>query len=331
MKIFIEPALSEYYQKYPLILADIGASGGIQSHWTPAEKYLHVIGFEPDEREFSHLKKKENRKVTYLNTGLYKEKTALDYYLTEKQQTSSFFKPDKDFLDQFPEVERFDITKKIKIEADTLDHQFKIHDITGTDFIKVDTQGSELFILEGAMKTIKNGVFGVEIEVEFAQMYQNQPLFSDVDSFMRKQGFWLFDIQSAHWKRKAGKDYHKKRGQIIFGNVLYLKKSENFQEIIENIKDVTAKKSKILKAFSICFLYGYFDYAMEIFDRTATLFNEAERQAIEKKIKGSSRWERKIPNFKGRWKIASMIYSLWELVRPTHHGWATIDRKLGNL
>src|SRR3989338_5315413 len=201
MKIFIEPVFSKYYQKYPLVLADIGASGGIESNWKSAQKYLQFIGFEPDETEFLNLKRKENGKVRYLNTGLYKEKVPLKYYLTEKQQTSSIFRPNRKFLDEFPEANRFDITRDVTIQADTLDNQFRIHNIADTDFIKVDTQGSELFVLEGAINTIKNCVFGVEIEVEFVEMYQNQPLFSDVDRFVRSQGFWLFDIQSAHWKR----------------------------------------------------------------------------------------------------------------------------------
>ena len=331
MGIFIEPVLSAYYQKYPLVLVDVGASGGIESHWKSAEKYLQLIGFEPDEREFVNLKRKENPRVKYFNTGLYKEKTSLEYYLTQKQQTSSIFEPNRIFLNRFPEANRFDVIKQIKIEVDTLDNQFTIHHIEDTDFIKVDTQGSELFILAGAVDTIKNHVFGVEVEVEFVEMYQNQPLFSDVDSFMRRQGFWLFDIQSVHWKRNIGKNYHKKRGQIIFGNVLYLRTLESFCKMTEVIQEEAEKKSKILKAFSICFLYGYFDYAMEIFDGMKTLFNDTERRAIEKKIQGSTRLENRIPNFLGRGKMASMVFALSEILRPTHNGWAIIDRKLGNV
>lgn len=331
MNIFIESALSKYYQKYPLVLADIGASGGLEPHWAPAKKYLQIIGFEPNEKEFSNLKKKENRNVTYLNTGLYNKNTFLDYYVTKNPQNSSVFKPNKKFLNQFSEKERFDIIKVTKIETDTLDNQFKTHNITDTDFIKIDTQGSELFILEGAAATIQNFVFGIEVEVEFVEQYRNQPLFADVDSFIRKQGFWMFDIQSCHWKRIKGKDCFKKRGQMVFGNALYLKKSENFIKMIETIQNKTEKKSKILRALSICFLYGYFDYAREIFDMTSALFNEAERRGIEKKFKHSIRWANKIPNFRGQRMLAEMVRSVWEFVRPTHDGWATIDRKLGNV
>ena len=330
MKIFIEPELSRYYQKFPLTLVDIGASGGIESHWKVAEKYIQLIGFEPDEREYSNLQKKENGKVKYLNTGLFNKRMPLEYYLTQKQQTSSIFKPNRELLDRFPEAKRFDIVRNVVIEADTLDNQFKIQKISDADFIKIDTQGSELFILEGAVDTIKNHVFGVEVEVEFIEMYQNQPLFSDVDSFMRKLGFWLFDIQGVYWKRNIGKAYHKKRGQLIHGNVLYLRTLDSFNKLIQNIPSEISRKSKILNVLSICFLYGYYDYAMELFNATAALFDESERRAIKKKIEGSRRYEDNIPNFKGRKKMANLVYSFWEFLKPTHNGWATIDRKLGN-
>ena len=331
MKIFIEPVFSEYYCKFPLVLADIGARGGLEPNWKPAQKYLQTIGFEPDERAFLDLEKKKDGKSRYLHVGLYKERASLKYYFTKSQGASSIFKPNREFLNKFPESERFDIVGSKNIEVDTLDEQFRIHNITGIDFIKIDTQGSELFVLEGATETIRNQVFGLEVEVEFVEIYQNQPLFSDVDGFIKKQGFQLFDIQSAYWKREIGKDYHKKRGQLIFGNALYLRELDKFNEIIDNIQDSIEKKSKVLKAISICFLYGYFDYAMEIFDMAGRLFDRTERKAVEKMIKRSIRYESKIPSFKGKRKIASIFSFLWEAIRPTHNNWATIDRGLGNV
>ncbi len=331
MKIFIEPTFSEYYREYPLVLVDVGASGGLESHWKAAGKYLSVIGFEPDPREFSNLQKQQNNLVKYLNIGLHREKTQVTYYLTRKQQTSSMFKPNRKFLDKFPEAQRFDIMKEIKIEVDSLDSQFMSNKIDKADFIKVDTQGSELFILQGAERTIKEQVLGVEVEVEFNELYQNQPLFRDVDNFVRKQGFELFDIQTAHWKRTVGKNYHKKRGQLVFGNALYLRKSEDILKIIDSMPEIRAKKAKVLKAIAVSSLYGYFDYAKEVLGVVADIFDKAELDAIEKFIAGSVRWENFLPNFKGRGWIARFFYFLWEIVRPTHDKWATLERKLGNV
>lgn len=332
MKIFIEPKFSKYYRKYPLVLVDVGASGGLELNWKPAEKYLHIIGFEPDGREFSKLEKSTDYSAKYLNIGLYNKKTTLDFYLTRKQQTSSIFKPNRELLDKFPEAERFDIVGGAQFEADTLDNQFKVYNIDSADFIKVDAQGGELFILQGAIETIKNHIFGLEVEVEFTEVYENQPLFSDVDSFIRKEGFQLFDIQRFYWKRSLGKRYGKVKGQLMFGNALYLRTPGHFKKVIDRMPDDIAKKSKALKAISICLLYGYCDYALEIlFDAATGLFGQIERSAIEEMIQRNISYGSRIPNFRGKSKIASISYYLWELLKPTHNGWATCDKRFGNL
>ena len=331
MNVFIEPGFNKYYSQYPLVLIDVGASGGLQPNWFPARKYLQMIGFEPDEREFHNFESGGNSNVKYLNAGLYSERTTVDYYLTEKQQASSMLKPNEKFLQKFPESQRFKIVGKKVIKTDTLDNLFDHHKINDVDFIKLDTQGSELYILEGAHQTIRNHVFGLEIEMAFSQIYENQPLFSDVDSFVRKQGFQLFDIQRNYWKRNEGINRHKKKGQLIFANVLYLRDAEDFYEIVQKIGPVDIRKGKVLKALSICFLYGYFDYASEIFNKANVLFASEEQSSVAKKIESSTHLGNKIPNFKGRRKIANMVHSLWEILQPTHNSWATADGKLGNV
>jgi len=330
MNIFIEPEFSESYKTYPIVLVDIGASGGIERNWKPAKKYLQLVGFEPDEREFSNLEKQGNENITYLNTAVYKEKTVLDYYLAKKQMTSSIFKPNLKFLNKFPESDRFETVKNVKLEADTLDNQLKINKMAEIDFIKVDTQGSELYILQGALETIENSVFGIEVEVEFSEMYISQPLFADVDVFMRNLGFQLFDIQKAHWKRKVGKNFGKKKGQLVWGNALYFKTPEKLIEIVHRLKNKDEKKAKILNSITICFLYGYYDYAMEILEMSKIFLKKSESVKISEKISHYRPFVNKDMRFRGRGIIAKGFNYLWELWRPMLNGWSMNDNKLGN-
>ena len=63
---------------------------------------------------------------------------------------------------------------------------------------------------EGA-RFFKQNIVGLEVEVEFAHMYKNQPLFSDVDVFVReKLGLELWDISKVYWK------YQQKKYQTPF-------------------------------------------------------------------------------------------------------------------
>ena len=91
------------------------------------------------------------------------------------------------------------------------------------------------------------------------------------------------------------------------------------------------KKGKILKCFSICFLYGYYDYAAEIFTQFKYLFSEQERRSVEQFMKKQIRLSYYFPNFKGRKFFANLIFGFWNMIMPTHHNWAISDKDLGNI
>ena len=93
-------------------------------------------------------------------------------------------------------------------------------------FMKIDTQGSEYEILKGGKNVINNAI-GCEIEIEFKELYLNQPLFSEVNQFLLSNNFILLDfLNLCKWER----DHHRNFGEIIFGDVLYLKSPEYILE-----------------------------------------------------------------------------------------------------
>src|SRR6185436_19222556 len=98
------------------------------------------------------------------NTLLHSEKAKLRFHLTREEGDSSVLRPNHGFLQQFSRSERFDVVSVADVEADTLDGQLAQHAIRGVDFIKADTQGSELFVFRGGKAALATGVFGVEVE-----------------------------------------------------------------------------------------------------------------------------------------------------------------------
>ncbi|MCZ6521781.1 MAG: FkbM family methyltransferase, partial [Bacteroidetes bacterium] len=61
--------------------------------------------------------------------------------------------------------------------------------------LKLDVQGAELLILKNAPKILKNCLI-IHTEVEFLEMYKKQPLFSDIEHFLRKKGFILHNFHT---------------------------------------------------------------------------------------------------------------------------------------
>lgn len=58
----------------------------------------------------------------------------------------------------------------------------------GADMLKIDVQGAELMVMQNA-GAVLDGLVVIQTEVEFLPLYKDQPLFCDVQTFLRSQGF----------------------------------------------------------------------------------------------------------------------------------------------
>jgi hypothetical protein len=63
------------------------------------------------------------------------------------------------------------------------------------DFLKLDIQGFELMALQGAARTLAH-VAMIQTEAEFVPIYRDQPLFSNIDLFLRGAGFDFLDFHT---------------------------------------------------------------------------------------------------------------------------------------
>jgi hypothetical protein len=87
--------------------------------------------------------------------------------------------------------------------------------------LELDVQGGELDVLMGAGRTLDT-TLGIQAEVEFAPIYVDQPLFADIDRFLRGRGFQLFDLSRYH-VRRSNAGPAPTRGQLLWGHALYLR------------------------------------------------------------------------------------------------------------
>lgn len=307
----------------PLWVVDVGASGGIDPKWAKFTSAYRGILFEPDPREYEILKSKSGKNLIVLNSALSDSVNAVDFNLCRKQQVSSVYLPNADFLSKFPNYERFEVTKTIKLKTDTLDNQLKTNGIAEIDFMKIDTQGHELPILKGSVDYLYNAI-GLEIEVEFAQLYRNQPLFNQVDTFVRENDFELFDIRRYFWKRKGSINTGGQKGQLVFGDALYFKTPEQIL-LMNNIT-----QEKIIRSICVYLVYGYLDLAQ-------TLFNNANSKRLlakevhDKVILILSKYERRntVPNFRGKGRIQRLFEKIGNVFSPSEW-YSGTDKSLGN-
>jgi len=300
--------------------------------WARASRHLRVIGFEPDPREYERLSRSaagNDRRTVVLPIALHNHEGRLPLYVARDRGLTSILQPNRPFVDAFPDSARFDTTEVQELAVDTLDHQLERHGLNDVDFIKVDTQGSELFVLQGASQVLGQHVLGVEVEVEFASIYGGQPLFADVDRHMREHGFDLFDLRRVYWKRDAGQSLGGPYGQIVWADALYLKTLPAISGVIAE-RAAEARKSKLLRALSVSLLYGYHDHALAIARGSGDVLSAKETALIEARITAGGRPASEIPQFPGRRQLAAIFKRLWETCRPPAEGWSISDSEVGN-
>lgn len=332
MDIFIDPRYADEYQRHPLTLVDVGARGGVKQDWRAARRHLRVLGFEPDRREYDRLVaagRNSGSQDAYFNIALHDRRGSIPLYIARDRGLSSIFEPDRAFIDAFPEAQRFDLEEVENVEVDTLDNQLATRGLDDVDFIKADTQGSELFVLKGAAQALAASALGVEVEVEFTPIYRDQPTFADVDAFMRGLGYLLFDLKPCYWKRAAGWTLGGPYGQIVWADALYLRSVPGLRHALAQMPQ-ERRRSKVLRAISVALLYGYADYALELSRSFDDVLSPADRALIERRLREGAGPHGPLPLFPGRRRIASALRKLWKLCRVPNEGWSVSDPSVGN-
>ncbi|MCK5606970.1 FkbM family methyltransferase, partial [Candidatus Pacearchaeota archaeon] len=200
MKSIYQFLLNKIKNDYSFTLIDVGAMGGIAKKWDDLSGFIKIIGFEPDDREFSKLKNSDN--LMYFNYILYDKSQDLNFFIAKGHGKSSIYKPNLDIISQFEDADRYNTEYEETLSSEkvkTLDSVINDNSILDIDFIKLDTQGTELNILAGGENCVLPKLFGAQIEVEFIEIYKDQPTFKDVDEFMQKNGFQLIDLRRQYW------------------------------------------------------------------------------------------------------------------------------------
>ncbi|MDA9687878.1 FkbM family methyltransferase, partial [Candidatus Pelagibacter sp.] len=136
-----------------------------------------------------------------------------------------------------------------------------IIEVQETDLLKIDTQGSELDILKSFSNNIKDTLV-IESEVEFVEIYKNQPLFSDVNNFLKEKNFILhkiIDIGGRTFKPFTMKNNPASpMSQLLWADAIFIRDFTN----LENFTDLDLLKTSLIlhdmyDSYDLCHLLLY--------------------------------------------------------------------------
>lgn len=240
----------------PIVFVDGGARGARTHRLRKLFPDMRFIGFEPDASECETLNRDAPDGFQYFSVALARDAGVLTLNVTKNPACSSVLPPNARLLDRLMGLgPEFETVSTIDVTAASLDAFLPAHDIDYVDLLKLDTQGTELGILEGADQLLRTSILGLQVEVEFSPMYVDQPLFADLDQHLRAQGFSLFDLTRYRVRRARFPKASRTRGQLLWGQAFYL-------------KDVEAVRShsQRLRLAALAAVLDFGDYALEVLD-----------------------------------------------------------------
>lgn len=175
-----------------LVVADVGARWGTGDRWRPFGPRVRVIGFDPDAEECRRLQGLEPD-VRFVPAALGAHEGTATLHTTVEPACSSLFPPVPGISDVHPVLEVMRPTGTTTVDITTLDGWLAGADLDEIHVMKLDTQGAELAVLEGATDALAHVRF-LEVEVELNPLYEGQPLFGDIDRFLRGHDFVLWRL-----------------------------------------------------------------------------------------------------------------------------------------
>tara|TARA_Y100000590_G_scaffold402875_1_gene488994 strand:+ start:766 stop:1695 length:930 start_codon:yes stop_codon:yes gene_type:complete len=179
--------------KKKLIAMDVGAQGGFFNANIFPEKYnefFDPIVIEPIPSEAEKLIS-QNYKV--VPKGLWSTNCKKKLYVLGKRSgSSSMYIPDKDALSLYGFKKKnfslFDVTDEIEVDCTTINESLNKFKINNLDFLKIDTQGSELEVIKGLGSYLP---LMMKIEAQIIPMYKNVPSWTELVNYLNKMNYML--------------------------------------------------------------------------------------------------------------------------------------------
>lgn len=272
----ISPILAKYGENLRIIDGGAGTAPLLNNFWRAIPSDLiHLFGFDIDPKEAEAMNEaanKHGKNYKYFGVALGEQNKQEKFRHTSNPAGSSFFQPNLSLIERWrynngqAMTAILHVEKETNVECTSVDDWCRSYNIPGIDFLKLNIQASELSVLKGAHQTL-NGVVGLQLEASFVETYKSQPLFADIDQYLRKHMFVFFDFLAPNFIGRMRspifinalqtiRAFRWPSRQIFEGHFLWLKDpiagGVNLTEI------------QVLKLVCVAEIYGQVEYAFEL-------------------------------------------------------------------
>ncbi|WP_395022096.1 FkbM family methyltransferase [Dongia sp.] len=173
---------------------DVGARGGVQRGWLVYKSLMETECFEPDPVACEKEKAANRPGEHWYAVGLGAKTGPAKLYVLKKPSSSSLYPPNPEIMARYAQHQYGKLVKTVDIEVMAISECLDQHQRPNPNLIKLDIQGAELDVLKSMSEKHWSDLLALQVEVEFIEYYIGQPLFGEIDAFMKGRGFELFDL-----------------------------------------------------------------------------------------------------------------------------------------
>lgn len=193
------------------VFLDIGANIGLMSLNVLSEyPNARVYAFEPGTHQNSLFKK------TIISNQLNGSIYLYDVALSNKTGVATFASHESQHVsgDGFLDTGRAGKSSNVSVQTQTLDNWWEANNNPSINALKVDTEGSELWVLQGAKAVIKTCAPDIFLEINPKNLRPYPHTSEDVYYWLNENGYSLYDLEGN--LVNTCEDLNKKKGSDLF-------------------------------------------------------------------------------------------------------------------
>lgn len=198
---FLDALAAHLRREKTTLVLDVGANTGQYATLLRMLGYEgDIISFEPVSESFQELKAAASSdgrwRVEQIALGNANERRSI--HLLPRSDFNSFHQPNRFALDNIKRIEPYGMEEvQVRRLDDVIEMVGEGRD-RASIFLKTDTQGHDLAVLEGAGDTLKS-VTGIQAEIPVTALYEEvAPLNETLDHYARV-GFRAFGFRPISW------------------------------------------------------------------------------------------------------------------------------------
>lgn len=284
----------------PPVLVDVGAAQGIYPKWRAIAKYSVCVAFEADERELDSVTSEAagfRRLTTFNRIAAERSSPAEPFHLTASPFCSSRLAPRLDSLSRYAFAPLFQVERTVELPALDLPSALAQLGVERVDWLKIDSQGTDLRLFRSLGDELAAKLLVVEFEPGIIDAYEGEDTLAEILADMGARGFWVSDLKVRGSTRIDSELARRALGTRASAYLDASHKTAPGWAEIEYFNDFADDdafgKRELLLGCAFAFLRGHNAFALELAtrgrERFGPPFEELERTALRRIRAGFAR------------------------------------------